>query len=97
MPVGSAALALNVCGPAASSPDPVQVQLPLSETVALHSAASSDFTVTVAPGSAEPETAGEASTVSPAAGEATVTGGAKWVTFGTPSPLIFTATLCTVS
>ncbi|WP_406424521.1 hypothetical protein [Streptomyces sp. NBC_01589] len=86
-----------MCGPAAGSPDPVQVQLPPSETVALHSTASPDVTVTVAPGSAEPETAVAASTVSPAAGEATVTGGAKSVTCGTASPLIFTATLCTVS
>lgn len=64
-----------MCGPAASPPAPVQVQLP--ETAAVHSGAPSDVTVTLAPGSAEPATTGAAPTVSPAAGEVIATGGAK--------------------
>ncbi|MEW2519251.1 hypothetical protein [Actinacidiphila alni] len=54
-------------------------------------------TATVAPGSAVPVTSGVAVTVAPSAGAVTVTGGAKPVASGTPSPVIRTATLCTVT
>jgi hypothetical protein len=97
MAVTSVDVADRLCCPLANPFDAVHDQVPLSVAVAVHIAAPSDFTVTVASGSLVPDTVGVAVTVAPAAGELIVIAGGKSVTFGTPSPEIDTTTLWRVT
>ena len=84
-------------GSAASGADGAHDHEPLSDAVAVQIALLPASTVTVASGSLAPDTVGVVVTVAPAAGAVIATGGGKSVTLATPSPLILTATLCTVS
>jgi hypothetical protein len=96
--VTSVDVAVKECCPADSPVDGVHDQAPLSEAVAVHIAAPSASTVTVASGSAVPDTVGVGvATVAPEAGEVIWTGGGKSVIVGTPSPEIETTTLWTVT
>lgn len=93
----SVAVAISEYGPSASGLGGVQDQAPLSEAVVEQIAEPADVTVTDASGSLVPDTAGVVVTVAPPDGEVIATGGGKSATSATPTPVMVTATLCTVT
>jgi hypothetical protein len=93
----SDAVAVRVEEPSVSGVEGMHDQAPLSDAVVLQIVLPPTVTVTVASGSLVPDTVGVVVTVAPADGEVIATAGGKSVTLATPSPLIVTTTLCTVT
>src|ERR1700744_2298562 len=92
--VGSVAVAVIVCWPLVRAVAGAHDQVPASVAVAVQTAADPSDTVTDASGSLVPEIAAVPEMpVAPPAGPVITGVGAKSVTFATPAPVIFSATL----